>query len=208
MREVVANGLTASNKDRAGLSNEESVRFFGPPPLIAGEDRVQYEAMRDRISAAVGPLNFLEEMWVNDVAILFWETQRWRRLRAALLQAAARECIYKLFFTSAGLLLARRELGVTRACRRGRGGRRSRRRRLDEGRSNGASARSENRRGRAHRSRGRRRRSASKRRLARDLQASRDSRGSAASGGRGSGCRIQGNPAQLTEGEAGRDERP
>ena len=68
MREVVANGLTASNKDRAGLSNEESVRFFGPPPLIAGEDRLQYEAMRDRISAAVGPLNFLEEMWVNDVA--------------------------------------------------------------------------------------------------------------------------------------------
>jgi hypothetical protein len=97
MREVVANGLTASNKDRAGLSNEESVRFFGLPPLIAGEDRVQYEAMRDRISAAVGPLNFLEEMWVNDVAILFWETQRWRRLRAALLQAAARECIYKFF---------------------------------------------------------------------------------------------------------------
>jgi hypothetical protein len=95
MREVVANGLTASNKDRAGLSNEESVRFFGPPPLIAGEDRLQYEAMRDRISAAVGPLNFLEEMWVNDVA--FWETQRWRRLRAALLQAAARECIYKFF---------------------------------------------------------------------------------------------------------------
>jgi hypothetical protein len=42
----------------------------------------------------------------------------------------------------------------------------------------------------------------------RDLQASRDSRGSAASGGRGYGCRIQGNPAQLTEGEAGGDERP
>ena len=43
MHDVIANGPTASNKARAGLSKEESVRFFGPPPLIAGEDRAQYE---------------------------------------------------------------------------------------------------------------------------------------------------------------------
>jgi hypothetical protein len=47
MREVVANGLTASNKDRAGLSNEESVRFFGPPPLIAGSGTIRGDAGSD-----------------------------------------------------------------------------------------------------------------------------------------------------------------
>ena len=36
MHEVIANA--PGNKARAGLSKEESVRFFGPPPLIAGEE--------------------------------------------------------------------------------------------------------------------------------------------------------------------------
>jgi hypothetical protein len=79
MREVIPNAPVAGNKTRAGLSKEESVRFFGPPPLITGEDQAQYEAMRDQISAAVGPLDFLEEIWVNDVVNLVWETLRLRR---------------------------------------------------------------------------------------------------------------------------------
>ena len=70
MGEVIPNGPTAGNKTRAGLSKEESARFFGPPLLIAGEDRAQYEAIRDQISASVGPLDFLEEIWVNDVVNL------------------------------------------------------------------------------------------------------------------------------------------
>jgi hypothetical protein len=63
MREVIPNAPIARNKARAGLSKEENAQFFGPPPLIAGEDPAQYEAMRDQISAAVGPLDFLEEIW-------------------------------------------------------------------------------------------------------------------------------------------------
>jgi hypothetical protein len=42
----------------------------------------------------VGPLDFLEEIWVNDVVNLVWETQRLRRLRAARLHCAAPKCIY------------------------------------------------------------------------------------------------------------------
>jgi hypothetical protein len=82
---------TVVDKARAGLTKEESARFFGPAPLIAGEDLARYEAMRDQISAAVRPLDFLEEIWVNDIVNLVWETQRLRRLRAALLQASAHE---------------------------------------------------------------------------------------------------------------------
>ena len=88
MGEVIVNAPAGGHKARAGLSKEESARFFGPPPLIAGEDQAQYEAMRDQISAAVQPLDFLEEIWVNDVVNLVWETQRLRRLRAELLQSA------------------------------------------------------------------------------------------------------------------------
>jgi hypothetical protein len=86
-----SNAPAAGGKARAGLSKEESARFFGPPPLIAGDDQAQYEAMRDQISAAVGPLDFLEEIWVNDVVSLVRETLRLRRLRPALLQAATPE---------------------------------------------------------------------------------------------------------------------
>jgi hypothetical protein len=85
MREVIVNGPPATGKARAGLSKEESARFFGPPPLIAGEDRAQYEAMRDQISATVQPLDFLEEILVNDVVNLVWDALRLRRiLRNAL----------------------------------------------------------------------------------------------------------------------------
>jgi len=100
MREVIANAPTAGNKARAGLSKEECARFFGPPPLIAGEDQAQYEAMRDQISAAVGPLDFLEEIWVNDVVNLVWETLRLRRLRAALFHRDTRERLSKWITTS------------------------------------------------------------------------------------------------------------
>jgi hypothetical protein len=96
MHEVIPNAPAAGNKNKAGLSKEESARFFGPPSLIAGEDQAQYEAMRDQISAAVGPLDFLEDIWVNDVVNLVWETLRLRRLRAALLQIAAPECLYRI----------------------------------------------------------------------------------------------------------------
>jgi hypothetical protein len=52
--------------------------------------------MRDQISAAVQPLDFLEEIWVNDVVNLVWEALRLRRLRAALLQAAAPEGLHHI----------------------------------------------------------------------------------------------------------------
>jgi hypothetical protein len=97
MGEVIANVPTAGNKARAGLSKEESVRFFGPPPLITGEDLAQYEAMRDQISAAVGPLDFLEEILVNDVVNLVWETLRLRRLMANLLNGDNGEFLTKMF---------------------------------------------------------------------------------------------------------------
>jgi hypothetical protein len=69
MNEVIPNAPTAGNKARAGLSKVESARFFGPPPLVAGEDPAQYEAIRTQILAAVQPLDILEEIPVNDIGV-------------------------------------------------------------------------------------------------------------------------------------------
>jgi hypothetical protein len=41
MGEVIANAPAAGDKAAPGLSKEESARFFGPLPLIAGEDQAQ-----------------------------------------------------------------------------------------------------------------------------------------------------------------------
>jgi hypothetical protein len=58
---------------------------FGPPALVAGEDHGAYEDLRSAISDAVGPKDFLEEIWVRDVVDLTWDTLRMRRLKASFL---------------------------------------------------------------------------------------------------------------------------
>jgi hypothetical protein len=64
--------------------------------------------MRDQISAAVGPLDFLEEIWVNDVVSLVWETQRLRRLRVAFFHVAVRKDLYQVLKPSSDPSSARR----------------------------------------------------------------------------------------------------
>jgi hypothetical protein len=73
---------------RSALSHDA---LFGAPPLIAGEDRAAYDGLTARVVDAVAPADVLEEMWVRDVVDLAWEALRMRRLKAALLTAAAPE---------------------------------------------------------------------------------------------------------------------
>jgi hypothetical protein len=58
---------------------------FGPPPLIEGEDRAAYDGYLAKISAAVEPKDFIEELLVQDIVELAWEIRRMRRLTASLL---------------------------------------------------------------------------------------------------------------------------
>jgi hypothetical protein len=57
--------------------------------LLESEDARSYDGIFTRISAAVKPADFLEEIWVHDVAALVWEAFRMRRLKARLMEAAA-----------------------------------------------------------------------------------------------------------------------
>ena len=78
-----------SKKTSAGLGARDIARFFGAPPLIQGEDPAQCVAMRMHISAGIGPLDFLEEIWVNDSVYFCWEIRRLRRLKVMLFRPPA-----------------------------------------------------------------------------------------------------------------------
>jgi hypothetical protein len=66
---------------------------FGPPPLIQGEDGGAYDKLLARVSAAVRPVDILEEIWVHDIVDLEWEVLRLRRLKVALMTASASKAL-------------------------------------------------------------------------------------------------------------------
>src|SRR5215472_738657 len=69
----------------------ERMAFFGPPPLLEGEDTQAYGDLLARVSAAIRPNDILEEIWLRDFLDLAWEALRWRRLKAALVNGAMSE---------------------------------------------------------------------------------------------------------------------
>lgn len=77
----------------AGAAAISPPSLGAPGPLIAlvldNEDTAAYEEILARISAAVKPTDFLEDIWVRDVAALVWEAFRLRRLKTCLMEAAA-----------------------------------------------------------------------------------------------------------------------
>ncbi len=62
--------------------------FFGPPPVLEGEDAALYDDFVGRMYAAVKPVDIIDELYVADVVDLEWEIVRWRRLKFSLLQAS------------------------------------------------------------------------------------------------------------------------
>ena len=66
-----------------------TLTFRAPVPLIPGEEVSNYDALLARVSGAVKPADFLEEVWVREVVDLVWDAIRLRRLKAALLTASA-----------------------------------------------------------------------------------------------------------------------
>jgi hypothetical protein len=61
------------------------ISLFGPPPLIEGEDAAAYDELHARVSSAVRPTDFIEEMFVRDIVDITWTIFRFRRLQAAFL---------------------------------------------------------------------------------------------------------------------------
>ena len=75
-------------KRRIASRTKSPHSLFGPPPIIDGEDSTAYDELLSRISDAVAPTDFIEEIWVRDLADVTWTLLiRLRRVQAAFLEA-------------------------------------------------------------------------------------------------------------------------
>jgi hypothetical protein len=92
--------VPAATNDGADLSSQHLL--LGPPALITGEDPAAYEDLRARISAAVKPADFLEEIWVRDVVDLTWDTLRMRRLKVVMLTSTVSDRLKDLLTPMVG----------------------------------------------------------------------------------------------------------
>ena len=65
--------------------------LFGPPPILEGENPKHYYELLQRVFGAVRPTDFIEEIWVHDIADVVWTLLRLRRIQAASLTAEVSE---------------------------------------------------------------------------------------------------------------------
>jgi hypothetical protein len=96
----------ASRKEVAARAKrvvvQDQLSAFGTPPLIEGEDAAAYGDFLAGISAVVKPKDFVEVIFTRDVVDLTWETQRMRRLKAALLTTALSIALQELLAEALG----------------------------------------------------------------------------------------------------------
>jgi hypothetical protein len=76
------NSKSTSGSKSKGLS---PLNLFGPPPVLYGEDEAAYDEMLVRVSSALEPRDFIEEIWVHDLVDAAWNIIRLRRIQAAFL---------------------------------------------------------------------------------------------------------------------------
>src|SRR5262249_8258501 len=97
-----------TKKRVASLVKQSSTKwnFFGPPPLLDGEDPAAYDDLLARVSGAVKPADIIEEIWVRDVVDLTWEVQRLRQLKAKLLNVNAHKGLQNILERMTGFFSA------------------------------------------------------------------------------------------------------
>ena len=59
--------------------------LFGSPPILEGERAKDYYELLERLFSAIGPTDFIEEIWARDLTDVVWSKFRLRRILAALL---------------------------------------------------------------------------------------------------------------------------
>jgi hypothetical protein len=66
-------------------TNDNSIwHLFGPPPLLPGENRTDFDNLLERFARDEKPTDTMEHAWVWDIAIFTWEILRYRRYVAGL----------------------------------------------------------------------------------------------------------------------------
>jgi hypothetical protein len=85
---------------RSSSKSKSGPNLFGTPPVLEGEDAAAYDELLDRIYAAVGPIDFIDRIFVNDVVCLQWEILRLRRLKTSLIRSIGSEALKKFLAAS------------------------------------------------------------------------------------------------------------
>ena len=65
----------------------ESLDFLGPPPLLRGENEGLYFALHAEVERTINPKTILDRIDVRDVTDKIWETQRYKRFEARLIES-------------------------------------------------------------------------------------------------------------------------
>jgi hypothetical protein len=101
---VIERAMTKTNSDThfhshsgvPAISGHDPSSPLGRPVLLEGEDAAAYDRLLAKVTAAVRPMDIIEEFWVRDVVDLMWEALRLRRLKANLLHACAAKGLRKV----------------------------------------------------------------------------------------------------------------
>ena len=80
--EAGGNKVTDSNNAK---SDKKLGEFKFRPVLLKSESEDEFSALVEEVNRDVQPKQFIERMYVNDIAELTWEIQRFRRVKATLL---------------------------------------------------------------------------------------------------------------------------
>jgi hypothetical protein len=65
--------------------------FFGPPPLLPGDDADAYRELLKQVIDTLQPSDIFERIWIRDVVDLSWDVLRWRREKAKLIKVTDTE---------------------------------------------------------------------------------------------------------------------
>jgi len=82
-----------SKRSKRQCESKAVAKLFGAPPILPGEDPKTYQEMLSRVATDIGPRDFIEDIWVHDLADAAWDLFRWRRIKAARLAAKVLEAV-------------------------------------------------------------------------------------------------------------------
>lgn len=90
-QQIEKNKMTKAKKKKSQPLNKKSLAIFGAPPIIPGEDSAAYDEILLRATAALKPVDIIDDFLVGDFIRGVWDSIRIRRLQNAQLIAAAYE---------------------------------------------------------------------------------------------------------------------
>jgi hypothetical protein len=90
---VEHSAMRKRSKNQSASKPFRRPHLCGAPPILEGEDSKAYDEILDRVFGAIGPTDFIEEIWVRDLVDVTWEMLRWRRILAALVSEQVSESV-------------------------------------------------------------------------------------------------------------------